>query len=117
MEKWDTADNIDLYMVMLEYEHSYEMKFNKPPKLVKKAENSNTYEQLKKAALKQKQINSSINSKQLDEPPKIPTKRKSVLMKQTSRKKTLLPLRKWKRRKKAVTSKFKEVQSYFLLYA
>lgn len=26
-------------MVMLEYEHSYEMKFNKPPKLVKKTDN------------------------------------------------------------------------------
>lgn len=50
-------------MVILEYEHSYEMKFNKPPKLVKKVDDSSYYEQLKKAALKQKQINASINSK------------------------------------------------------
>ena len=40
LEKWDTADNIDLYMVMLEYEQSYEMKFNKFPKLVKKIDNA-----------------------------------------------------------------------------
>lgn len=32
------------------------------------------YEQLKKAAIKQKQINASINKG--DEPPKMPTKRK-----------------------------------------
>ena len=43
LEKWDTADNIDLYMVMLQYEQSYEMKFNKPPKLVKKVDNSAGY--------------------------------------------------------------------------
>ena len=61
LEKWDTADNIDLYMVMLEYEQSYEMKFNKFPRLVKKIDNAANYEQMKRAAMKQKQINSSIN--------------------------------------------------------
>lgn len=48
-------------MVMLEYEQSYEMKFNKMPKLVKKVDNPANYEQLKRAAMKQKQINASIN--------------------------------------------------------
>jgi hypothetical protein len=62
LERWDTADNIDLYMVILEYEHSYEMKFNKPPKLVKKMDDTLYYEQLKKNAIKQKQINTSINA-------------------------------------------------------
>lgn len=50
-------------MVILEYEQSYEMKFNKQPKLVKKVDDTSYYEQMKKAALKQKQINASINSK------------------------------------------------------
>ena len=48
-------------MVILEYEHSYEMKFNKAPRLVKKIDNMANYEQLKRAAMKQKQINASIN--------------------------------------------------------
>lgn len=51
------------------------MKFNKPPKLVKKTDNLAGYEQLKKAAMKQKQINMSINK--MEEPAKMPpTKRK-----------------------------------------
>ena len=50
-------------MVILEYENSYEMKFNKPPKLVKKVDDISSYEQMKKAALKQKQINANINNK------------------------------------------------------
>lgn len=37
------------------------MKFNKQPKLVKKVDDVSTYEQLKRAAMKQKQINASIN--------------------------------------------------------
>ena len=45
------------------YDHSYEMKFNKPPKSVKKVDDVSSYEQIKKAALKQKQINANINNK------------------------------------------------------
>lgn len=33
------ADNIDLYMVILEFEQYYEMRFGKIPKMVKKQEN------------------------------------------------------------------------------
>lgn len=37
----DTADNIDLYMILSEYEEFFELKYSRPPKLVKKlAENS-----------------------------------------------------------------------------
>jgi hypothetical protein len=39
------------------------MKFNKPPKSVKKVDDVNSYEQMKKAALKQKKINANINNK------------------------------------------------------
>lgn len=42
------------------------MKFNKPPKLVKKVDDVSAYEQLKRAAIKQKQINASINNKELE---------------------------------------------------
>jgi katanin p60 ATPase-containing subunit A1 len=38
LANWDTADNIDLYMVVLEFEQYYEMRFGKLPKMVKKAE-------------------------------------------------------------------------------
>ena len=38
LEKWDTADNVDLYLVITEFELFHEMKFGKPPKLVKKVE-------------------------------------------------------------------------------
>lgn len=65
-------------MVMLEYEHSYEMKFNKPPKLVKKTDNLAGYEQLKKAAMKQKQINMSINKN--EEPAKMPPTKRTFIM-------------------------------------
>lgn len=34
--------------------------FGKPPKIVKKMDDKSTYDQLRKAALKQKQITSSI---------------------------------------------------------
>jgi katanin p60 ATPase-containing subunit A1 len=43
LEKWDTADNIDLFMVFLEYEHYHEMKFGKVPKVVKKVEDSSKF--------------------------------------------------------------------------
>lgn len=52
------------------------MKFNKLPKLVKKIDNTANYQEMKRAAMKQKQINASIN-KAADEAPKMPpTKRK-----------------------------------------
>jgi hypothetical protein len=38
------------------------MKFNKQPKLVKKMDDTQYYEQLKKNAMKQKQINNNINN-------------------------------------------------------
>ena len=60
LEKWDTADNLDLYMIIMEFEHFYEMKFNKPPKLCKVAGDGSVVEQMRKAALKTKQINQSI---------------------------------------------------------
>jgi hypothetical protein len=43
------------------------MKFNKMPKLVKKVDDGgSSYDQLRRQAMKQKQINASINSKELD---------------------------------------------------
>lgn len=69
-------------MVMLEYEQSYEMKFNKFPKLVKKVDDGSTYEQLKRAAMKQKQINASINNKVeegKESKPPMPNKRTSII--------------------------------------
>ena len=36
LEKWDTADNIDLFMIFLDYEQYYEARFGKVPKVVKK---------------------------------------------------------------------------------
>ena len=36
LEKWDTADNIDLFMIFLDYEQYYEARFQKVPKVVKK---------------------------------------------------------------------------------
>ena len=63
-------------MVMLEYEQSYEMKFNKFPRLVKKIDNAANYEQMKRAAMKQKQINSSINKNpEGDNSSRMPSKR------------------------------------------
>lgn len=35
----DVADNIDLYMILSEFEQFYEMKFMKPPKIIKKVDN------------------------------------------------------------------------------
>lgn len=79
-------------MIFFDYEKSYEQKFNKPPKLVKKVEDSAYYEQMKKLALKQKQINSSINSgKSLEEhkesKPPMPTKRNFMFIQQISKEK------------------------------
>lgn len=34
LDKFDIADNIDLYMIMCEYEEYFEMRFNKKPKFV-----------------------------------------------------------------------------------
>lgn len=36
LEKWDTADNIDLYLVITEFELFHEMKFGKFPKMTRK---------------------------------------------------------------------------------
>eukprot|EP01017_Pseudomicrothorax_dubius_P045032 TRINITY_DN7713_c0_g2_i1.p1 TRINITY_DN7713_c0_g2~~TRINITY_DN7713_c0_g2_i1.p1 ORF type:complete len:489 (+),score=109.59 TRINITY_DN7713_c0_g2_i1:55-1521(+) len=36
LDKWDVADNMDLYMIVTEFEQFYEMKFGKAPKLAKK---------------------------------------------------------------------------------
>ena len=83
LDKYDTADNLDLYMVVMEYEHYYEMKFNKPPKLCKVANDSSTQfsnqatvDQMRKAALKTKQINSTINKNpESNSQPPYPSKR------------------------------------------
>ncbi len=40
LEKWDTADNIDLFMIFLDYEQYYEARFGKLPKVVKKVEDT-----------------------------------------------------------------------------
>lgn len=42
LEKWDTADNIDLFMIFLDYEQYYEARFGKIPKVVKKVEDKCT---------------------------------------------------------------------------
>ena len=36
LDKYDTADNVDLYIIVKEYEEYFNMKFGKPPKLVTK---------------------------------------------------------------------------------
>jgi katanin p60 ATPase-containing subunit A1 len=42
LQSWDVADNVDLYMVVLEFEQYYEMRFGKLPKMVKKQDNVST---------------------------------------------------------------------------
>ena len=42
LEKWDTADNIDLFMIFLDYEQYYEARFGKPPRVVKKMDDKST---------------------------------------------------------------------------
>lgn len=37
LSNWDTADNMDLFLILTEFEQFYEIKYGKPPKLVKKA--------------------------------------------------------------------------------
>jgi katanin p60 ATPase-containing subunit A1 len=64
LEKWDTADNVDLYMILIEYERAYQKHFDKFPKIVKKVDDRSTYDQLRKAAIKQKQINSTIKKEE-----------------------------------------------------
>lgn len=64
----DAADNIDLYSILTEYETFYEMKFAKPPKIVKKlgpGENTNALPKL-------------ITSKSNNQIPDSKTKKKSV---------------------------------------
>lgn len=36
LEKWELADNIDLYYILQDFEEYFEMKFMKPPVIVKK---------------------------------------------------------------------------------
>lgn len=40
LEKWDVADNIDLFYILQDFEDYFEMKFLKKPLLVKKAPES-----------------------------------------------------------------------------
>ena len=56
-------------MIYLDYEQYYEARFGKQPKVVKKVDDICTicvdlasYEQMKKMALRQKQVNASINT-------------------------------------------------------
>lgn len=49
-------------MIFLDYEQYYEARFGKPPRVVKKMDDKSVYEQLKKNALRQKQLNASINT-------------------------------------------------------
>jgi katanin p60 ATPase-containing subunit A1 len=37
LDKWDVADNIDLYFILKDFEEFYEMKFLKPVTLVRKS--------------------------------------------------------------------------------
>ena len=37
LEKWEIADNIDLYYIVQDFEEYFEMKFMKKPVMVKKA--------------------------------------------------------------------------------
>ena len=90
LEKWDAADNIDLFMIFKEYEQYYEARFSKLPKVVKKVEDKSTYEQLRKNALRQKQLNDSINKTGVGKEPEKPSvppsnKRISDLNELTSR--------------------------------
>ena len=89
LEKWDAADNIDLFMIFKEYEQYYEARFSKLPKVVKKVEDKSTYEQLRKNALRQKQLNDSINKtgvgKEPEKPSMPPSKRIFVLNQLISR--------------------------------
>ncbi len=54
-------------MILVDYERVHEQMFDKPPKLVKKVDdkskfslNAGSYDQLRRNAMKQKQITSSI---------------------------------------------------------
>ena len=37
LDKWEVADNIDLYYIVQDFEEYYEMKFQKKPVLVRKS--------------------------------------------------------------------------------
>lgn len=37
MEKWEVADNIDLYYIVQDFEEYYEMKFMRKPVLIRKS--------------------------------------------------------------------------------
>lgn len=37
LDKWELADNIDLYFILQDFEEYFELKFMKPPVIVKKA--------------------------------------------------------------------------------
>ena len=42
LDKWEVADNIDLYYMVQDFEEYFEMKFMKKPILVKKNESAGT---------------------------------------------------------------------------
>jgi hypothetical protein len=70
-------------MIFLDYEQYYEARFGKVPRVVKKIEDKSGYEQLKKMAMRQKQLNATINNtgttKVADQPtPPLPPSKRSI---------------------------------------
>ena len=62
LEKWDVADNIDLYYMVQDFEEYFEMKFMKKPVLVKKAPESSGTDLRSKKGLPPKQGSSARGS-------------------------------------------------------
>lgn len=77
-------------MILVDYERVHEQMFDKPPKLVKKVDDKSkfvfyigSYDQLRRAAMKQKSINSSIKKEESsngNQTPPIPPSKRNVLM-------------------------------------
>mgnify|MGYP006999549451 CR=1 FL=1 len=51
LEKWEVADNIDLYYIIQDFEEYFEMRFLKKPVLVKKAPESMADQKQKRGIL------------------------------------------------------------------
>ncbi|KAM3133857.1 Katanin p60 ATPase-containing subunit A-like 2 [Paramecium bursaria] len=69
LDKFDVADNIDLYMILSEFEQFYEMKFQKPPKIVKKVDGQQQLPRLPSSANSKTPQEKSEKSEKSDKPP------------------------------------------------
>jgi katanin p60 ATPase-containing subunit A1 len=64
IEKFDVADNIDLYIITCEYEEYFELKFGKKPKLVNKINDADSVNKLPNIRNSSKTTINSVNNGQ-----------------------------------------------------